>query len=110
MFSNLHNDAGSKDYFYILWQVHDVEFAPNLDVIVNETLPALEQVVKSGKARYIGVTGFPVKVLKELIDKSKTKIDAVLSYSRLTLLDDVLVDFLPGFKVCKYFFLRILDR
>lgn len=75
-----------------------MEFAPSLDIIINETLPALEQVVKSGKARFIGVTGYPVARLKEVIDRSKTKIDVVLSYSRLTLMDDTLKDYLPEFK------------
>ena len=32
-------------------QVHDFEFAENLDIIVEETLPALQKVVDSGKAR-----------------------------------------------------------
>ena len=42
-------------------QVHDMEFAPNLDIITNETLPALQKVQQSGKARFIGITGFPVE-------------------------------------------------
>lgn len=88
-------------------KVHDCEFAPSVDIIVNETLPALEQVVKSGKARFIGITGFSIKVLKEVVERSKTKIDSILSYSRLTLLDDVLLDYIPDFKVssknfCKF--------
>ena len=75
-----------------------MEFAPSIDIVINETLPALEQVVKSGKAKFIGVTGYPVSRLKEVIDRSKTKIDAVLSYARLTLMDDTLKDYLPEFK------------
>ncbi|KAG8234353.1 hypothetical protein J437_LFUL014806 [Ladona fulva] len=46
-------------------QVHDVEFAPSLDLIVNETLPALESVVKAGKAHHIGITGYSVNILKD---------------------------------------------
>ena len=34
--------------------MHDPEFAPSLDIIVNETLPALEECRKAGKIRYIG--------------------------------------------------------
>lgn len=58
--------------FYILlgFQIHDVEFAANLDEVINETLPALEQVVKQGKARYIGVTGYPLDILKEAISRA----------------------------------------
>ncbi|KAK6622209.1 hypothetical protein RUM44_002016 [Polyplax serrata] len=79
-------------------QVHDVEFAPSVDIIINETLPALEEIVKAGKAKFIGVTGYPLSRLLEVVEKSKTKIHAVLSYCRLTLMDDALNDYLPKFK------------
>lgn len=52
------------------FQIHDIEFAANLDEVLNETLPAVEQVVKQGKARYIGVTGYPLDNLKELISRA----------------------------------------
>lgn len=35
-------------------QAHDVEFAPSLDIVLRETLPALQRVKDEGKARYIG--------------------------------------------------------
>ena len=35
-------------------QAHDVEFAPSIDFVLNETLPALEMAREQGKARYIG--------------------------------------------------------
>ena len=62
------------DYVDII-QVHDCEFAPSLDVILNETLPALEKVKKSGKAKMIGVTGYPIEPLNELIERSTVQID-----------------------------------
>jgi len=46
--------------------VHDLEFAPSLDIIINETLPALQQIKESGKARFIGITGYPLNVLRYL--------------------------------------------
>eukprot|EP00961_Rhodomonas_salina_P142968 1924473-Rhodomonas_salina.1 len=91
-------------------QVHDIEFAPSLDVIVNETLPALEnylrgaksdgsvarahdphahrqqhgpsltlrvfgriccRFVTAGKAKMIGITGYPLGPLKEVLERSK---------------------------------------
>lgn len=59
------------------FQIHDVEFAESLDEIVNETLPALEQVVKQGKARYIGVTGYPLAPLKETISRAPGRFQVV---------------------------------
>jgi len=41
-----------------LFQVHDVEFG-DVEQIIHETLPALRQLQKQGKARYIGITGYP---------------------------------------------------
>nr|XP_002739218.2 PREDICTED: L-galactose dehydrogenase-like [Saccoglossus kowalevskii] len=41
-------------------QIHDMEFAPNLDVILNDTLWALQRVKDSGKAKFIGITGYPM--------------------------------------------------
>ncbi|XP_050316145.1 uncharacterized protein LOC126750547 [Anthonomus grandis grandis] len=85
------------DYVDIL-QVHDVEFAPSLDMVLKETLPTVEEIVKSGKARFIGVTGYPVKTLAEVVQKSTVKLDMVLSYARLTMFDDSLKEYLPIFK------------
>ncbi|XP_021350797.1 L-galactose dehydrogenase-like isoform X3 [Mizuhopecten yessoensis] len=53
-----------------LVQVHDIEFADNIDIIINETLPALQKVKDSGKARYIGITGYPLNILKEVLERS----------------------------------------
>ncbi|KDR24485.1 L-galactose dehydrogenase-like isoform X2 [Zootermopsis nevadensis] len=85
------------DYVDII-QVHDIEFAPDVDIVVDETLPALQSVVAAGKARYIGVTGYPVSVLKKAIERSNTKVDTVLSYTRDTLIDDTLKKYLPFFQ------------
>ncbi|XP_068218119.1 uncharacterized protein [Palaemon carinicauda] len=82
------------DYVDVI-QVHDLEFAENTDIIVNETLPTLAKIVKQGKARYIGITGYPLYVLKEVIEKSSVKIDMILSYCRNTLFDDTIEEYLP---------------
>lgn len=49
------------------FQIHDIEFATDLDQVINETLPALEQIVDQDKARYIGITSFSLAILKEAI-------------------------------------------
>lgn len=51
-------------------QIHDIEFADNLDDVIGEALPAVEEIVKQGKARYIGVTGYPLATLKEAISRA----------------------------------------
>jgi L-galactose dehydrogenase len=78
------------DYVDLL-EVHDVEFG-DYDQIVEETLPALRRLQKTGKIRYVGVTGYSLGMLKRIVEA--TPVDAVLSYCRYNLmitdLDDVL--------------------
>ncbi|KAF5277695.1 hypothetical protein FQR65_LT03675 [Abscondita terminalis] len=85
------------DYVDII-QVHDIDFAKSLDIVINETLPVLEEAVKCGKAKYIGVTGYPVATLAKCVNTSKTKIDTVLNYSRLSLLDSGLLKYINSFQ------------
>lgn len=44
--------------------MHDVEFAKDTDIIVNETLPALQKIKEMGKIKFIGITGYSLKILK----------------------------------------------
>ncbi len=48
-------------------QVHDLEFAPTEAMLLNETLPALNAIRYSGKARYIGVTGYALERIKSAL-------------------------------------------
>ena len=72
-------------------QVHDPEFAPSVDVIVNQTLPALQRLKDEGKIKYIGITGYPLAVQREIIEKSGVTIDTSLSYCHYALNDTSLV-------------------
>uniref|UniRef100_A0A4Y0BKY4 NADP-dependent oxidoreductase domain-containing protein n=1 Tax=Anopheles funestus TaxID=62324 RepID=A0A4Y0BKY4_ANOFN len=85
------------DYIDVV-QIHDVEFAPNLDIIVEETLPTLEALRVEGKLRFIGVSAYPLHVLKQIIAKAPERFDTVLSYCRNTLFDDSLKDYIPFFQ------------
>ena len=58
-----------------LFKIHDIEFAKDLDIVINECLPELEKIVKEGKAKFIGVTGYPLETLKECISKAKGRFD-----------------------------------
>ena len=71
------------DYLDIL-QAHDVEFAEERQV-VEETIPAMRELQAEGKARFVGITGYPVHLLRRIAEA--TPVDTVLSYCRYTLLN-----------------------
>lgn len=48
-------------------QVHDMEFAPNVDIIVKQTLPAMQRAKELGKVRHIGLTGYPLKIHRDVL-------------------------------------------
>ena len=51
-------------------QVHDPEFAPSVDIIVTQTLPALQKLKEEGKIKYVGITGYPLETQREIIERS----------------------------------------
>jgi L-galactose dehydrogenase len=72
------------DYVDLI-QVHDSEFR-SYDQVIKETLPALRDVCKAGKARFIGVTGFPLKMFRTIA--ARAEIDVFLTYCHYTLWND----------------------
>ena len=44
-----------------------MEFAPTLQKVIDETLPALQKMKDSGKVKHIGITGYPLENFKQLI-------------------------------------------
>src|SRR5260221_4124117 len=48
---------------------HDIEFVP-MQQIVEETLPALRKVQKAGKVRFVGVSGYPMKLFRFVMDQA----------------------------------------
>lgn len=73
-------------------QCHDIEFG-SLDQVIGETLPALRKIQQQGKARFVGVTGLPLKIFEEVA--ARAEIDTVLSYCHYSLNDDSLTSILP---------------
>jgi len=73
-------------------QSHDNEYG-DLNQIVGETLPALRRIQEQGKARFVGVTGYPLKIFREIL--SRTDVDTALSYNHYSLNDTTLLQLLP---------------
>jgi L-galactose dehydrogenase len=87
----------SVDYMDLI-QCHDVEFA-NHDQIVNETLPALHRLKSQGLARFIGITGLPLKVFPSILDRVDSgRVDTILSFCHYELNDNSLADLIPYLK------------
>jgi L-galactose dehydrogenase len=66
-----------------LLQAHDVEFG-SAEQIIHETIPALRELQQEGKARFIGITGYPLRMLVRIAEA--VSVDTVLSYCRYNLL------------------------
>ncbi|KAA5545712.1 aldo/keto reductase [Adhaeribacter rhizoryzae] len=76
------------DYVDIL-QLHDIEFVSR-EQILNEAIPAALKVKEMGKARYIGITGLPVRYLADIARQVEP--DTVLSWAHYNLLEDEIND------------------
>lgn len=66
-----------------LYLAHDIEFASR-EEILGETLPAMRRLQAEGKVRYVGITGYPLEMLRDVAEE--TEVDAVLSYCHANLL------------------------
>jgi len=74
---------------------HDIEFV-DMRQIVDETLPALRKIQKQGKVRFVGVSGYPMKMFRYVLDH--TDLDVILSYNHYTLQNKMLAGLVPYLK------------
>src|SRR3954463_9891092 len=74
---------------------HDVEFV-DLDYVVNETLPAVRKAQQQGKVKFVGVSGYPMKMFRYVADRAP--LDVILSYNHYTLQNTMLLDLVPYLK------------
>ena len=77
-----------------LFQVHDLEFG-DARQIIDETLPALRQLQQQGKARYIGITGYPPKLLRRIAEGAP--VDSILTYCHYSLMNTDMDEVLTAF-------------
>ncbi len=76
------------DYLDIIL-CHDVEFV-DLNQIVQETIPAVRKLQQQGKVRFVGISGYPMKIFRQIA--GRTDLDVVLSYNHYTLQNTMLAD------------------
>ena len=74
---------------------HDIEFV-DMTRVVEETLPALRKIQQQGKVRFVGVSGYPMKLFRHILDRAE--LDVVLSYNHYTLQNTMLADLVPYLK------------
>lgn len=61
--------------------VDAIDNASSLDVVLNGTISVLEEFVKEGKVRYIGIAADNVNTLKKCVERAKDRVQLVLSYN-----------------------------
>ena len=74
---------------------HDIEFV-DMKQIWEETIPELEKVRDEGKVRFIGISGYPMKIFKA--GAAESNLDFILSYNHYTLQNTMLLDILDDMK------------
>ncbi len=68
---------------------HDPEYV-DLQQLVDETIPELRKIQQQGKVKYIGMSGYPMKIFREIL--GQTELDVILSYNHYTLQNTMLAD------------------
>jgi L-galactose dehydrogenase len=68
-----------------VYQVHDIEFGDK-EQVINEAIPAARKVQQSGKARFVGITGLPVRYLRHVAEL--VEVDTILSWAHYDLVED----------------------
>jgi L-galactose dehydrogenase len=73
---------------------HDIEFATDYESVFHDTANVLYQLKKEGKARFVGMSCYPLGLLKQAIERCE--LDVVISYAHFNLQNTrLLSDLLP---------------
>ncbi len=74
-----------------VFQIHDIEYGRK-EQIVDETLPAMFKLKEAGKVRFVGITGYPLGILRDVAEV--IDVDTILTYCRYNLMDRSMDDIL----------------
>ena len=69
---------------------HDIEFADDLELVFTATADTLHRLKAEGKARFVGMSGLPLGVLRTAIERCR--LDVVMSYCHFNLQDQTLIE------------------
>lgn len=83
------------DYLDIVY-CHDIEYV-DIDIVINETLPALRQAQREGLIRQVGISGYPLAIYPRVL--ATCDLDVVLSYCHLMIGNTQLLDLIPELDV-----------
>jgi aryl-alcohol dehydrogenase-like predicted oxidoreductase len=83
-----------------LINVHDIEFQAarpgGLQLVVDETLPALFELKEKGVVGHVGITDLQLENLKWVAERAP--VESILNFCHFTLNDDAIVDYLDFFE------------
>lgn len=85
------------DYLDVL-QLHDYEYHDGIHIkqVIEEGIPALNELKKQGKIRYTGITAYPTDAFEKVLEASS--VDIILNHNHYSLNDNMLLDALPYLK------------
>jgi L-galactose dehydrogenase len=74
---------------------HDIEFADDYEYVFTETYRTLEDLKREGKARFIGMSCYPLGLLRRAVERCD--LDVVISYAHYNLYNTrLLTEFMPA--------------
>ena len=74
---------------------HDIEYG-DPDVVFGQGIPTLHALKREGKARFVGVSGYPLEVLDRA--SQRAEVDVIMSYSHYCLNDTSLRQLAPAWR------------
>jgi L-galactose dehydrogenase len=74
---------------------HDIEFAPDFAAVFTDTAGVLHDLKREGKTRFVGMSGFPLGILRTAIERCD--LDVIISFGHLTLQNQrLMTELLPA--------------